>query len=228
MATLKRSIVGQKTLMKHVNSIQKEFNTESLMNDDQKTIYFKKYYRAILQHAYDSVIMTPYNTSERLSQNNNVPIPLSPEEVRNQIETKALDIFEDSVDLLMPIIEDKLLRITMLNGTVIQGYWDDIDMKYSKIVPNQDDSLPFRLTDLNVILRIKKIQTREDRMNDPTINHRFDFRGNETIYVRRTIPMHEIDTIQMIEEERKGRKGGKRRTRRSKRSKRSKRTRRHK
>jgi hypothetical protein len=120
----------------------------------------------------------------------------------------------------MPMIEDKRLKITMLNGKIIEGYWYETLMEYPKIVPYEDHSLPIRITGLEVVLQVKTVRTWLDRRHDPTINSRFNNAANENVYVRRTIPMHEIDTIQMISE------GGKRKTRRSKRSKRSKRSRR--
>jgi hypothetical protein len=40
-------------VMEHAEAIQKEINTELFMNEETQTIYFQKYYRTVLQYAYD-------------------------------------------------------------------------------------------------------------------------------------------------------------------------------
>jgi hypothetical protein len=204
--------------MEHAEAIQKEINTELFMNEETQTIYFQKYYRTVLQYAYDSVVMTPYDTTERLSQNNNVPIPLSPEEVLHQIKNKFVDIFKVSNELLIPIIEDKLLKFKMINGTIIVGEYYEIRMNFPEIIPYQNNTLPIRITGLEFGINVEKKLKGADRIFD---TYTGSYRN--TKYVKTTIPMHEIDTIQILSQE-----AGKRSTRKkTKRSKRSRRTRRN-
>ena len=218
MATLRRSPrLPHNIVMKHAKAIQKENNTELFMNEDTKTIFFKKYYHTVLQYAYDSVIMTPYDTTERLSQNNNVPIPLSPEEIMHQIKNKFVDIFKVSNELLIPIIEHKRLKFTMLNGTIIVGEYYEIRMNFPEITPYNNHSLPIRITGLEFGINVEEKLTGRNRIYD---SYHGSYRN--TKYVKRSIPMHEIDTIQILSQD-----AGKRRTRKTKRSNRSKRTRRN-
>jgi len=197
-------------IKKHAEEIKKEIKNESFINEETNTIYFKKYYRTVLQHAYDSVVMTPYNTTERLSQNNNIPLPLTPEEMQDRIKSNFLQIFKYSTDLLIPIIDGYLLKFKMIDGTSIVGEYYEYRMHFPEIIPYQNNTLPVRITGLEFGINVKE----KVREYEP-------YRGSYYIIkqVKHTILMHEIDTIQIIPQE-----AGKRR-RRTKRTKQTRRRR---
>jgi hypothetical protein len=215
MATLKRSPrLSHDAIKEHAEEIKKEIQNESFMNEETNTIYFKKYYRTVLQHAYDSVVMTPYNKREKLSQNNNIPSPLTPEEMQDQIKSNFVRIFKYSTDLLIPIIEGYRLEFKMIDGTSIVGEYYEYRMNFPVIIPYHNNTLPVRITGLEFGIDVEKKLKGYNRIFDP-----YTGRYKNTKYEKRTIPMHEIDTIQIVAQE-----AGKRRTR--KRTKRTKQTRR--
>lgn len=214
---LKRSPrLSHNVIKEHAEEIKKEIQNESFINEETNTVYFKKYYRTVLQHAYDSVVMTPYNTTERLSQNNNIPLPLTPEEMQDRIKSNFLQIFKYSTDLLIPIIDGYLLKFKMIDGTSIVGEYYEYRMHFPEIIPYQNNTLPVRITGLEFGINVEKKLKGADRIFDPYTHQYYN-----TKQVKRTIPMHEIDTIQILPQH-----AGKRSTR--KKTKRTKQTRRRK
>ena len=210
MATLKRSPRLSHTQIKeHTEAIEIELQDEAFFNEKTNTLLFQKYYRAILQEMFDSVVMIPYNTAERLSQNNNNPVQLTSEETQDQIKNKSVDEFKTINKLLVHIIKGHMLIFKMMNGDTIKGTYYESRFSFPEIVPYENKTLPVRITGLEFGINVKV----KEREYEP-------YRGTYFIIkqVKRTIPMHEIDTIQIIPQE-----AGKRRTRRSKRTKQTRR-----
>ena len=204
--------LSHNVIQEHAEAIKKEIQNESFMNEETGTIYFNKYYRTILQHVYESVVMNPYNTNERLSEQNHTPRPLTPEEMQNKIKSNFVPIFKYITDLLIPIIQDHRLKFKMLDGRTIIGTYYESRFNFPESTPDRNDTLPIRIrglefgVDMEVIERIYN-----------------SYRGYRSVLkrVKRTLPMYEIDTIQILPQQ-----AGKRNTR--KKTKRTKQTRRRK
>ena len=89
-------------------------------------------------------------------------------------------------------------------------------MHFPEIIPYQNNTLPVRITGLEFGINVEKKLKGADRIFDPYTHQYYN-----TKQVKRTIPMHEIDTIQILTQH-----AGKRSTR--KKTKRTKQTRRRK